>query len=103
LTIARTAFERVYSAQNDVRIKERMLLVLNVAFYGEVAANVAREIHKVKGWACQWLKRCKKKDWRTDQKAGDIRRYPDKQYAGQKLFCRKETIRAGKQRSRLKG
>ena len=103
MTIARTGFEKVYRAQKDVRVKERLLLVLNVACYGEVAANVAREIHKVKGWACQWLKRCKKKDWRTDQKVADIYRYPDKQYAVQKLFCRKETIRTGKQRSRLKG
>ncbi len=36
LTIARTAFERVYSAQKDVRVKEWMLLVLNVAFYGRL-------------------------------------------------------------------
>jgi hypothetical protein len=61
LTITRTAFERVYRAQKDVRVKERMLLVLNVVYYGKIAAH-AREIHKSKGWACQWLKRYKKKD-----------------------------------------
>ena len=38
-------------------MKERMLLVLNVVYYGKVAAHVAREIHKSKGWASQWLKR----------------------------------------------
>jgi transposase len=57
LTITRTAFERVYRAQKDARVKERMLLVLNVAYQGMVAAHVAREIHKSKGWASQWLKR----------------------------------------------
>ena len=61
MTITRTAFERVYRAQKDARAKERMLLVLNVACYGEVAAHVARGIHKSKGWASQWLKRCKEK------------------------------------------
>jgi putative transposase len=58
LTITnRTAFERVYQAQKDAKTKERMLLVLNVVYYGKVAAHVAREIHKSKGWASQWLKR----------------------------------------------
>ena len=38
-----------------------MLLVLNVVYYGKVAAHVARETHKSKGWACQWLKRYKEK------------------------------------------
>ena len=57
MTITRTAFERVYRAQKDARAKERMLLVLNVVYYGKVAAHVARGIHKSKGWASQWLKR----------------------------------------------
>ena len=38
-----------------------MLLVLNVVYYGMVAAHVAREIHKSKGWASHWLKRYKEK------------------------------------------
>jgi transposase len=61
LTITRTAFERVYRAQKDVRVKERMLLVLNVVYYGKIAAHVTREIHKSKGWACLWLKRYKER------------------------------------------
>ncbi len=36
-----------------------MLLVLNVIYYGKIAADVAREIHRSKGWASQWLKRYK--------------------------------------------
>jgi len=43
LTIARTGFEKVYRAQKDVRVKERLLLVLNVACYGKTAAHVARD------------------------------------------------------------
>ena len=34
-----------------------MLLVLNVSYYDKVATHVAREIHRSKGWASQWLKR----------------------------------------------
>ncbi len=34
------------------------MLVLNVICYGKIAAHVAREIHKSKGWwASQWLKK----------------------------------------------
>ena len=36
---------------------ERMLLVFNVVYCDKVAAHVARDIHKRKGWASQWLKR----------------------------------------------
>ncbi len=57
LTISRTAFERVYRTQNDAKVKERMLLVLNVVYYNKIAAHVVRDIHRSKGWASQWLKR----------------------------------------------
>ena len=38
-----------------------MLLVLNVVYYGKIAAHVTGEIHKSKGWASQWLKRYREK------------------------------------------
>jgi len=48
--------------KKNANLKERMLLVLNVVYYGKVATHVAkREIHKSKGWASQWLKRYKEK------------------------------------------
>jgi len=53
----KTSFERVYRSEQDVRTKERMLLILNVVYFGEVATHVAREIHRSKRWASQWLKR----------------------------------------------
>ena len=34
-----------------------MLLVLNVIYYGKIATHIAKDIHKSKGWASQWLKR----------------------------------------------
>ena len=46
------------SFEKDAKTRERILLVLNVVYYGKIAARVAREIqNKSKGWASQWLKR----------------------------------------------
>jgi len=47
----------MYRAEKDTRVRERMLLVLNVSYYYKVAIPVARETHRSKGWASQWLKR----------------------------------------------
>lgn len=57
MTITRTAFERIYRSELDVKTKERMLLVLNVLYQGMVAAHVARDLHRCKAWASNWLKR----------------------------------------------
>ncbi len=44
----------MYRAQKDAKVKERMLLlVLNVVYYNKIAAHVARDIHRNKGWASQ--------------------------------------------------
>lgn len=49
----------MYRTEKDVKVKERMLLVLNVVYNGKLAAHVSKEIHRSRGWACQWLKRYK--------------------------------------------
>ena len=53
----KTSFEGVCRTEKNVKVKERMLLVLNVVYYGKIASQVARTLHKSKGWASQWLKR----------------------------------------------
>ena len=53
----KTSFERVCRTERDVKVKERILLILNVVYYGRIASQVARTLHKSKGWASQWLKR----------------------------------------------
>ena len=53
----KTSFERVCRTEKDVKVKERMLLILNVVYYGRIASQVARTLHKSKGWASHWLKR----------------------------------------------
>ena len=38
-----------------------MLLVLNVVYQGKISvAQVARDFHRSKAWACEWLKRYNK-------------------------------------------
>ena len=49
----------MYRIEKNANVKERMLLILNVVCHDEIATHVAREIHKSKGWASQWLKRYK--------------------------------------------
>lgn len=57
MTLTKTSFERVYRSELDARTRERMLLVLNVAYQGMVASHVARDLHRCKAWASNWLKR----------------------------------------------
>jgi hypothetical protein len=57
----KTSFERVCRTQKHVKVKERMLLILNVIYYGRIASQVARTLHKIKGWESQWLKRYREK------------------------------------------
>ena len=57
MTLTRTSFERIYRSELDVKTRERMLLVLNVVYQGMVAAHVARDLHRCKAWASNWLKR----------------------------------------------
>jgi putative transposase len=57
LTLVRESFEKLYRYEQDVKTKERMLLVLNVVYHGKVSAQVARDLHRCKAWACEWLKR----------------------------------------------
>jgi transposase len=57
LTLTKTSFERIYRYEQDVKTKERMLLVLNVVYQGMAAFHVARDLHRCKAWASNWLKR----------------------------------------------
>ena len=53
----KASFERQYRMEKNVKVKERMLLVLNVVYHGKLAAQVSREIHRSRSWACRGLKR----------------------------------------------
>jgi putative transposase len=61
LTLAnRESFEKFYRIEQNVKAKERMLLVLNVVYQGKISAQVARDLHRSRAWACEWLKRYSK-------------------------------------------
>jgi transposase len=55
--VSKTRFEKLYRSENDANVKERMLLVLNVVYEKQISAQVARDLHRSKTWASDWLKR----------------------------------------------
>ena len=58
MTLAnRESFEKIYRYEQDAKTKERMLLVLMVVYQGKISANVARDLHRSKAKASDWLKR----------------------------------------------
>jgi putative transposase len=57
LTINKTSFEKIYKNEEDVKTKERMLLVLNVVYNDIIPAQTAKDLHQSRAWALDWLKR----------------------------------------------
>jgi len=57
LILTRESFEKIYRSEQDVKTKERMLLVLNGVYQRKVSARAARDLHRSKSWAWEWLKR----------------------------------------------
>jgi hypothetical protein len=47
----------IHRCELDAKTRERMLLVHNFAYNGLMAALAARDLHKSKDWAREWLKR----------------------------------------------
>ena len=56
MTITKTSFEKIRN-EHDVKTKERMMLVLNVLYNDIIPAQAARELHRSRAWASDWLKR----------------------------------------------
>lgn len=55
--LSRTRFEQLYKRESNAAVKERMLLVLNVVYDKYIPAQVARDLHRSRTWASDWLKR----------------------------------------------
>ena len=55
--LSRTRFEQLYKLESNADLKERMLLVLNVTYDKQIPAQVARDLHRSRTWASDWLKR----------------------------------------------
>ncbi len=60
MSLTKTSFEKIYGDEENVKTKERMLLVLNVVYQDKISAHVARDLHRNRIWACVWLKRYEK-------------------------------------------
>jgi len=58
--LTRTRFEQLYKRESNADTKERMLLVLNVVYDKHIPAQTARDLHRSRTWACDWLKRYRK-------------------------------------------
>ncbi|MER5174644.1 MAG: hypothetical protein ABJB76_09840 [Candidatus Nitrosocosmicus sp.] len=48
MTPTRESFEKIYKYEQDIKTKERMLLISNVVYQGIIAAKVARDLTEVK-------------------------------------------------------
>jgi len=57
LTLSRQKLEERYRSESDPKLKERLLLVLEVRGDGELPAHVSKQIHRSKPWASYWLDR----------------------------------------------
>jgi len=55
--ITKIRFEKLYRSEHDNNVKERMLLVLNVIYQKQIPAQAARDLHRSRIWASDWLKR----------------------------------------------
>ena len=54
---AKAKLESVYRNETDVKVKERLLLVLKAKNDGMIAARAAKQLHRSRTWASDWLRR----------------------------------------------
>lgn len=57
MALDRAELERLYKAEPDPETKERLLLVLKVQGDGMVPSQVAKELHRSRTWASDWMAR----------------------------------------------
>ena len=53
----RNEFESLYKKESDSNVKERLFLVMKVEGDGIVPAHVAKDLHRSRTWASDWLAR----------------------------------------------
>ena len=53
----RAELERLYKTEPDPEVKERLLLVLKVVGDGMVPSQVAKQLHRSRTWASDWMAR----------------------------------------------
>ena len=53
-----TILSKAYKTERNVRVKERLLLIIRVASDKQHIESVAQELHRARSWAYKWCKRC---------------------------------------------
>ena len=51
---------QLYKREHNLKVRERLLLILKVKVDGKVPAHVSQELHRSKPWASYWLDRYNK-------------------------------------------
>jgi putative transposase len=62
LTVSKRELAQLYKRESNLKMKERLLLILRVEVDGEVPAHVVQELHRSKPWASYWLERYNKEE-----------------------------------------
>lgn len=52
-----SVLEKAYRNEHDVRVKERLLLVIRVSSDEQHIESVSQELHRSRAWAYKWYKR----------------------------------------------
>ena len=60
MTVLKGKLVELYKRESNVKVMERLLLVIRVIDDGELPAHVAKELHRSKPWASYWLHRYSK-------------------------------------------
>lgn len=79
MIVSRGKLVELYKRESNVKVKERLLLVIRVVGYGELPAHVVKGIHRSKPWASYWLERYDKeghKGLKNKPKSGRIPQIP---------------------------
>jgi putative transposase len=74
---------RLYKKETNLKVKERMLLVIKIENENVIPAYAADELHRSRPWALYWLKRYREEciDGLKDRpKSGRPQTYQKRQY-----------------------
>ena len=81
--IYKKRFEKIYRYENDINVKERMLIVLNVVYEKKIITRVERDIKRRRKWVYEWLKRYREEG---------VEGLKNRKKSGRKKEIRKEII-----------
>ena len=74
---------RLYKKETNLKVKERLLLVIKVEIDDLIPAYAADELHRSRPWALYWLKRYREvglEGLKNRSKSGGHQTYQKKQY-----------------------